>query len=194
MKIPAFLFPATVTTFVTIAVHGPGPDLPPQRIAYGRHRIQTFCITGCPNIIDDQDDPFMKYVIDLDPTHQVLRTTVTGTLADPAIREMYASLSHFAAAGGPYAGILDMYGVTGNQLSLETIRDLAKQPPAVPGGRPRVIVAPRPEDYGLLYMFELWREMGRQFRIVLSMDEAYAMLGLSPENFSRRLFPEQLAA
>jgi len=137
----------------------------------------------------------MKYVIDLDPTHQVLRTTVTGTLADPAIREMYASLSHFAAAGGPYAGILDMYGVTGNQLSLETIRDLAKQPPAVPGGRPRVIVAPRPEDYGLLHMFELLRgKMGGQHHLVLSVDEAYAMLGVCSEDFSRRLFPEQLAA
>jgi hypothetical protein len=43
-------------------------------------------------------------------------------------------------------------------------------------------------------MFELWREMGRQFRIVLSMDEAYAMLGVSPGDFSQRLFPEQLAA
>jgi hypothetical protein len=136
----------------------------------------------------------MKYVIDLDPTHQVLRATVTGTMTDSAFREMYASVSHFAAAGGPYAGILDLSGVTGNQLSLETIRDLAKQPPAVPLGRPRVVVAPRPEEYGLLRMFELWREMGRQFRIVLSMDDAYAMLGVSPEDFSQRLFPEQLAA
>jgi hypothetical protein len=108
---------------------------------------------------------------------------------------MYASISHFAAAGGPYAGILDMSGVTGNQLSTETIRDLAKKPPAVPGGRPRVFVAPRPEEYGLLRMFELWRnEMGRQFRLVLSMDEAYAMLRVSPGDFSQRLFPEQLAA
>src|SRR6516165_10672741 len=106
----------------------------------------------------------MKYVIDLDPTHQVLRATVTGTMTDSAFREMYASFSHFAAAGGPYAGILDLSGVTGNQLSLETIRDLAKQPPAVPGGRPRVIVAPRPEEYCLLRMFERLRdEMRGQF-------------------------------
>jgi hypothetical protein len=137
----------------------------------------------------------MKYVIDLDPTHQVLRVTVTGTLTDPASCEMYASLSNFAAAGGPYAGILDLSGVTGNQLSIEAIRDLAQKPPAVPGGRPRVMVAPRPEDYGLLRMFELWRgERGGQFRLALSVDEAYAMLGVSPEDFSQRLLPEQLAA
>ena len=125
----------------------------------------------------------MKYVIDLDPTHQVLRVTVTGTVTDPTFREVYASLSHFAATGGPYAGIFDMSGVTDNQLSIETIRDVAQKPPAVPVGRPRVVVAPRPEDYGLGRMFERLRDgMGGQFHLVLSVDEAYAMLGISPEN------------
>ena len=136
----------------------------------------------------------MKYVIDLDPTHQVLRVTVTGTVTDQASREAYASLSHFAAAGGPYAGILDLSGVTGNRLSIEIIRDLAQKPPAVPFGRPHVVVAPRPEDYGVVHMFEMLRGgMGGQFHIVLSVDEAYAMLGVCPENFSQRLFPDQLA-
>jgi hypothetical protein len=140
------------------------------------------------------DDPFMEYVIDLDPTHLVLRVTVTGVATDSASREAYASLSHFAT-GGPYALILDMSGVTGNQLSTETIRDLAAQPPAVPGGRPRVVVAPRPEDYGVVRMFELLRDgMGGLLHPVLSVDEAYDMLGVSPEDFSQRLFPEQLAA
>jgi hypothetical protein len=137
----------------------------------------------------------MKYVIDLDPTHEVLRVTVTGTVTDQASREAYASLSHFAGTGGPYALILDMTGVTGNQLSIETIRDLAQKPPAVPFGRPRAVVAPRPEDYGVVRMFELWRDDIRgQLHLVLSMDEAYALLGVRPEDFSQRLFPEQLAA
>ena len=137
----------------------------------------------------------MTYVIDLDPTHQVLRTTVTGTVTDPAACEMYASLSHFAAAGGPYASIVDLSGVTGSRVSIETIRDLAKKPPAVPFGRPRVVLAPRPEDYGVVRMFELLRgKMAGQHHLVLSVDEAYAMLGVRPEDFSRRLFPEQLAA
>ena len=149
----------------------------------------------CPKLINTQDDPFIEYVIDLDPTHEILRVTVTVTMTDPASREMYASISHFAAAGGPYAGILDLSGVTGNELSTETIRDLAQKPPAVPGGRPRVVVAPRPEDYCLCRLFELWRnEMGRQLDLVLSVDEAYAMLGVSLEDFSQRLFPELLAA
>ena len=137
----------------------------------------------------------MRYVIDLDPVHQVLRATVTGTLTDPACREMYASLSHFAATGGSYALILDLSGVTNNELSAETIRDVAHKPPAVPVGRPRVVVAPRAIDYGLSRMFELLRDgMGGQFHVVRSADEAYAMLGVGVENFSQRLFPEELAA
>ena len=71
----------------------------------------------------------MEYAIDLDPTHEVLRVTMTGTVTDPAFREIYASLSRFAATGGPYALILDMSGVTSNQLSIETIRDMAKKLP-----------------------------------------------------------------
>lgn len=137
----------------------------------------------------------MDYVIDLDPTHQVLRVRVTGTITDRALRELYASVSHFAATGGPYASILDLSHVTNNHLSVETIRDIAKMPPAVPGGRPRVLVASRPEDYGISRMFQLLRDgMGVQVDVVWSVDEAYAMLGVSPENFSQRVFPEELVA
>ena len=112
-------------------------------------------------------------MIDLDPTHQVLRVTVTGTVTDPATRELYASLGHVAVAGGPYAAIFDLSGITGNQLSIETVLDLARKRPAVPGKRPRVVVAPRPEEYGLFRMFERLRdEMRGQFHFVLSVDEA----------------------
>jgi hypothetical protein len=137
----------------------------------------------------------MTYAIDLDPMLQVLRVTVTGIVTDQATREMYASLSHFAATGGPYALIVDMSGVTKNQLSAETIRDVANESPAVPVGRPRVMAAPGPADYGLGRMFELWRDgMGGQLHVVRSLDEAYAMLGVNAENFSQHLFPEELAA
>ena len=137
----------------------------------------------------------MSYVIDFDPTHQVLRVMATGTVADQEFREMYACLSHLAATGGPYAAIFDMSGVTKDQLSAEAIRDVAQEPPAVPVGKLRVVVAPRLVDYGLGRMFELWRDgMGGQFQVVRSVDEAYTMLGVSAEDFARRLFPEALTA
>ena len=80
-------------------------------------RDQTFCIRGLPQDNQPLKTRSIYEVRDrLDPTHQVLRVTVTGTVTDQASREAYASLSHFAATGGPYAMILDMSGVTGNQL------------------------------------------------------------------------------
>src|SRR5215471_6582752 len=42
------------------------------------------------------------------PSHRVLRVTATGIATEPACREMYASLSHFAETGGPYAALFDM--------------------------------------------------------------------------------------
>lgn len=137
----------------------------------------------------------MSYVIDLNPAQQVLRVTTTGTVADQECREMYACLSHLAATGGPYALIFDMSGVTKDELSAEAISDLAQRPPAVPVGRLRVWVAWRLVDYGMGRMFELWRDgMGGQLQVVRSVDEACNMLGVSAEDFSRRLFPEALAA
>jgi len=77
------------------------------------------------------------------------------------------------------------------KLSADTVRSLALGAPAVPGGRPRVAVVNSIVLYGLTRMFESTRtSVGLQFRIVWSVDEAYAMLGVSPESFSQRLFPE----
>ena len=131
----------------------------------------------------------MNYVIDLDPTHQAFRVTMTGTVTDQGCREMYARLSQVVATGGPYAAIFDMSGVTKGQVSAEAIPDSAPQPPALPVGRLRVVVAPRHIDYGLARMLELWRDgMGGQFQVVSSEAKAYAMLGVNAEGFSRRLF------
>jgi hypothetical protein len=44
-------------------------------------------------------------------------------------------------------------------------------------------------------MLELHRDsMGGQLRIVHSIDEAYELLEVTPQDFSERLFPADLAA
>jgi len=68
-------------------------------------------------------------------------------------------------------------------------------PPQIPGSRPNVIVAGQPALYGLARMFELSRDsMGGRLQIVRSMDEAYGLLEVAPQDFSQRLFPEDEAA
>jgi hypothetical protein len=44
-------------------------------------------------------------------------------------------------------------------------------------------------------MFELYRDsMGGQLHVVHSMDEAYDLLKVSPQDFFQRLFPVDVAA
>jgi hypothetical protein len=137
----------------------------------------------------------LKFAVDLDPKHRVLRITVTTTVTDEALKEIYQTIARLASQGGPYAAITDFSKVVDYPVSAEAIRYLAATAPAVPAGRPRVIVAPQPALYGLARMFELYRDsMGGQLQVVHSMDEAYDLLSVSPEDFSERLFPEALAA
>jgi hypothetical protein len=138
----------------------------------------------------------MDFVVDLDPKHRVLRITVTTALTDKAGKEIYQAVARLASRGGPYAAITDLSQVVDFPISAETVRALAATGPAIPlGDRPSVIVARQAALYGLARMFELHRDsMGGQLRIVRSMDEAYDLLKVSPEDFSQRLFPEDVAA
>jgi hypothetical protein len=139
----------------------------------------------------------MDYAVDLDPMHKVLRVTVMRTVVnDEASREIYRTVARIAAAGGPYALILDLSQVVDYPVSSDCIRELAASGPAVPGGRSEVIAASRPVVYGVARMAELLRDsMGwQQLEVVQSMDEAYELLEVSPQDFTQRLFPETIAA
>jgi len=135
------------------------------------------------------------YVIDLDPVHGVLRITIRKVVTDQVVLDVYRSLKRLAAKGGPYATLADCSQVEDLKLSAETIRSLALGVPAVPAGRPRVVVVNRIVMYGLARMFESTRtSMGVRFHIVWSVDETYAILGVGPESFSQRLFPKKAVA
>jgi len=136
----------------------------------------------------------MDYVADLDPTHCVLRITVKTTVTDEVFSDLYWSIARLASEGGPYSAIVDFSHVD-FPVSTETLREFAAIRPAVPAGRRRVIVAPQPVVYGLSRMFELHRDsLGVEVQVVHSMEEAYELLNVSPEDFTQRLFPEDLAA
>jgi hypothetical protein len=138
----------------------------------------------------------MHYEIDFDPTHSVIRVTVTAeTLTLDLAEEVYQRLSLFASRGGPYAAIFDFSGATRITVPTEAIRGFAHRAPAVPGGRTRVAVAKQPSVYGLARMFKLSRDfMGGQYQVVHSLEEAYQIVGARPEDFMLRLFPIDLAA
>jgi hypothetical protein len=104
---------------------------------------------------------------------------------------MYTTMARFASQGGPYAAIFDGSAVVDSTVSAHTVRSLAAKTPAVPAGTLRVVVAPNLVVYGQSRMIELLRDgMGGLFRVVRSLDKAYAMLGVNQGSFTQRLFPE----
>jgi hypothetical protein len=137
----------------------------------------------------------MHFDIDLDPTHQVLRVTVTAAVATHEFAEdCYRCVKRIASWGGPYAGIWDLSGVTNTTESTDQIRNRERDP-AIPAGRTRVVVAKEPVIYGLSRMVELTRDsMGGQLQVVHTLEEAYAIVGVRPEDFTERLFPEVAVA
>src|SRR5215467_13093499 len=137
----------------------------------------------------------MDYSIDLDPEHRVIRLTIKAIVTEELAEDCYTSLSFIASRGGPYAAIFDLSGVIAATLSPDAVRGLAARAPAVPAGRPRVIVADEPWIFGLARMFQICRDsLGEQFHVVRSLEEAYEMVGVRPEDFTQRIFPKWLAA
>ena len=134
----------------------------------------------------------MHFEIDLDPTHQVLRITVTAAVVTYEFAEdCYRCVKRIASCGGPYAVIWDLSGVKSTTESTDQIRDRAKWDPAIPAGRTRVVVAKEPVIYGLSRLAELVRDsMGGQLHVVRTLEEAYEIVGVRPEDFTERLFPD----
>jgi hypothetical protein len=138
----------------------------------------------------------MDYRIDLDPRHSVIRPTITAAVMTRELADdCYRSVARIASRGGPYAAIWDLSGVTGMTESASDIKNRAESDPAIPLGRTRVVVAKEPVVYGLSRMLVLMRDtMGGLLQVVHSLEEAYEIVGVRPEDFTERLFPEDRAA
>jgi hypothetical protein len=127
----------------------------------------------------------MPYQFDFEPTHRILRCRLEGRVTDEELRECYRATEEHAARTDPFAGILDMSGVTALEVSPQTIRELAKSPPAIPNAaRLRVLIATSPPVYGVARMFELQGQDTRpNFHVVGSEKEAFAILGIQEAKF-----------
>jgi hypothetical protein len=137
----------------------------------------------------------MPYVIDLDPAARIVRVTVDGVLADELLGETYATLERLVSGEDSYSGIFDFSKVVKDLVSYEGIRALASKAPIVLSGKLRVVVANTPRLHGLFRMCEMSREgMRADLQVVGSIDEAYRMFGVRPEDFSQRLFPGYITA
>lgn len=138
----------------------------------------------------------MDFRVDLDPANSVIRLTVRAKIMTPEIaEEIYLCLSRLGSDGGPYAAIYDLSGVRSTTLPTDMVRKYARRTPAIPEGRTHVVVGTEPSIYGLARLFQICRELiGSKFEVVHTMEEAYEIIGVRPDGFTRRLFPGELAA
>jgi hypothetical protein len=144
----------------------------------------------------------MDYQIDLDPTHSVIRLTVTAEIITLEMAEgAYICLKRVASHGGRYAAIYDLAVPKSTMLPTGLIRRFARRPPSIPMGRTHVVVGKEPGIYRVACIFQMCRDtLGRQieghkFEVVHSLEEAYDIVGVGvrPEDFTERLFPKVAA-
>lgn len=132
----------------------------------------------------------MHYVIDLDPAARVVRVTVDGVLTDETLAETYDTLEQLVSGEDSYSGIFDFSKVVDDVVSSEGISALARKASIILSGKLRVVVAGTPGLHGLFRMYEMSRDgMRVDLQVVGSVDEAYRIFGVAPEDFSQRLFP-----
>jgi hypothetical protein len=126
----------------------------------------------------------LAYCFEFDSSTGILRCRLAGDVTDESLQECYEVAGKYAARTNPGVGIMDFSNVASFNVSSQTVRDLASRTPRMPGSRPRVLVAPSTQIYGLARMFqEIGSEARPEVHVVRSLDEAYTLLGVREPQF-----------
>jgi len=136
----------------------------------------------------------VQYQIDLDPKHSVIRLTVMeDDVSLECAEDVYKHLSQLR--GGPYAAIYDLTMAKHTTIPTHVVRAFAKRPPPLQTERKHVVVGKEAHIFGLARLFQICSDnVGKEFEVVHTLEEAYEFLGVRPEDFTERLYPERLAA
>jgi DNA-binding NarL/FixJ family response regulator len=125
------------------------------------------------------------YSFDFDPTNRILRFCLKGRITDELLKDFYEGMREPAQRTRPNAGVLDTSTVVSFEVSSHVIRELAAASPIMTNPDfPRVVIAPSPDVYGLMRMFERQVEDTRpNFHVVRADSEAWAILGVQNPQF-----------
>jgi len=123
---------------------------------------------------------------DFDATNKIIRFRLEGRIGDREIEDCYREMGAVSGAVEAKAGVADFSAVTSFEVSRQTIVNLAKQEPALPGEqRPRVLIATSPYVLGILRMFQMEGESTRpNLYVVQTHEAAWAILGIKEPAFA----------
>jgi len=135
-----------------------------------------------------KETPVMQkrwYSFDFDPKNRILRFLLSGRITDEMMSDFYEGMREPAHRTRPNAGVLDTSTVISFEVSSQLIRRLAAASPIIPNPDfPRVVIAPSPDVYGMMRMFERQVEGTRpNFHVVRADSEAWAILGVQNPQF-----------
>jgi|HubBroStandDraft_4_1064222.scaffolds.fasta_scaffold68354_4 hypothetical protein len=128
----------------------------------------------------------MSYGFQFDPENKILLLRFEGRLTDKWMTELYWAVRKYSAATDAHAGIWDISEVTEFAVSPEFIRELAGREPAMRDAtrRPRFLVAPAMVGLAVSRLYEIAvNDRNPLLKIVLSVDEAFAALGVQSPRF-----------
>jgi hypothetical protein len=131
-----------------------------------------------------------EYHIDLDPVHTVLRLTITSEIMTLECAEViHTALAYVSSHGGPYSAIFDLSAVKDTTIPVDVVRGYGRRAPSVPTGKAHVVVGEAPAIFGLARIFQMCGEsVGKEHEVVHTLEEAYKIVGVQPEDFTERLF------
>jgi hypothetical protein len=127
----------------------------------------------------------MPYTFEFDLTNGVLRCRLRGLVTDETLRDFFRTGADYALHTQPIAGIVDLSEVTSFEVSAEAILEVANSNPVLPDPNlRRIIIAPSPETYGMMRMFEIHGEKKRpNLNLVRTESEAWTMLEVQNPRF-----------
>ena len=129
----------------------------------------------------------LPYPFDFDLTNGILRCRLNGRVTNEVLRDFFRTGAQHAIRTHPTAGVLDLSEVASFEVSTGLIESLAKLPPVLPNpDLRRVVIAPSPEIFGMMRMFEIAAEQQRpNIHVVHTEREAWAILSVAEPRFYR---------
>jgi hypothetical protein len=129
------------------------------------------------------------YALFFDSRQRVLLARLGRSFTPEAIERMQAAVRRFVAANGLCRAIADLSAVEEVDMPSRYMVELGRQR-AILFGERRVLVAPRPDVFGLARMFGMNQAAtGDEPLVVRRLEEAYAALGIRDPDF-RPVAPE----
>lgn len=120
----------------------------------------------------------MSHRLFFDRAQRVLVVRFGAAMTGPSLNAMRADVKRFVAAHGHCRTILDFTAVETADVPGHFVADLARSSPIVVGEM-RVLVAPKPEIFGLSRMYELHQiSTAGNTLVVRTIADAHEALGL----------------